>query len=77
MQKVLNAIGLGLGIIGSYMMYHFSPKINSQTILYQKEEMKELLKKDAFSNKMVRVGMFLLFLSFLCQALALFDINRN
>ncbi len=72
MQKILNIVGLVIGLIGAYLMYHFTPKANSQMILYRREEMKELLKKDQFKNRMVWLGMFLLFISFLCQAIALF-----
>ena len=67
MLKAINITSIILGIIGTYMMYHFSPKANSQTYLYRDEEMKYLRKRDFFKNRMVRLGMLLLCISFLLQ----------
>lgn len=72
MERLLNIIGLVIGLIGTYLMYHFSSKINSKTILYQRKEMEDVAKKDLLKNRMIRLGMILLVVSFLCQALALF-----
>lgn len=71
MVRILNIVGLIFGIAGTFIMYHFSPKINSQLYLFQDEEMKEIRRLDKFKNKMVRIGMLLLFISFLFQFAAL------
>lgn len=71
MEKILNIFGLLIGLIGTFIMYNFTPKTNSQVVLYRREEMEKIRRKDQFKNKVVRLGMFLLFISFLCQATAL------
>jgi hypothetical protein len=68
----INLIALFIGIIGSYLMFYFSPVVNSQTYLYQKSELAEIKKRDMRKNKMVRRGMFLLFIGFILQAIAIF-----
>lgn len=65
--KLVNILAIIIAITGTYLMYHFGPKENSQTFLYRREEMEEVSKKDQFKNKMVRTGMLLLFISFLLQ----------
>lgn len=70
--KSLSILGLIIGLIGTYMMFHFTPKADSRTILYRdRKEMEEVMKKDHFKNKMVRLGMLFLFISFLFQVVAL------
>lgn len=71
MQNILNLLGLILGMIGSFMMYYFTPKVNSQLYLYRESEMNKLREKDVHRNKMIRLGMFLLFVGFVSQAIAL------
>ncbi len=72
LQNILNVTGLVIGMAGSYLMYHFSSKVDSGTWLYQREELEELKKKDAYKNKMVRFGMLLLAIGFIFQLAALF-----
>lgn len=64
-------MGLAAGMVGAFLMYHFTPKADSGTWLYQEAELKERKKKDAYKNKMVRNGMLLLFVGFLFQLSAL------
>ena len=68
----INLIALFIGIMGSFLMFYFSPVVNSQMYLYRKEEMERIRKRDAHKNKMVRRGMFLLLISFALQATAIF-----
>jgi len=70
-QNILNITGLSVGMIGGYLMFHFSPKSDSGTWLYQREELKALQKKDDYKNKMVRFGMLLLSVGFVFQLVAL------
>ncbi len=70
-QNILNFIGLAISMSGAYLMYHFTPKINSGTFVYYEAEQRERQKKDVYKNKMVRLGMFLLFIGFMLQAVAL------
>jgi hypothetical protein len=74
-QNIFNLIGLITGMVGAYLMYHFTPKISSGTFLYQEAELREHKKKDAYKNKVVRFGMFLLFIGFLFQGVALLISN--
>lgn len=69
---LINLLALFIGIIGSYMMFYFSPVVNSQTYIYQNSELSEIKKRDDRKNKMMRRGMFLLFIAFILQAIALF-----
>jgi len=70
--KVLNLSALIIGVLGSFLMYYYSPKKDSRTILYRdREEMEQVLKKDRQNNTMVRNGMLLLLISFLIQIIAL------
>jgi len=68
----LNLLALFIGIVGSYMMFYFSPVVNSQSYLYRREEMERIRKNDAHKNKMVRRGMLLLLISFVLQAITIF-----
>lgn len=69
---IINLLALFIGIIGSYIMFYFSPVVNSQTYIYQREESKRIQKRDDHKNKMLRRGMFLLLISFLLQAISIF-----
>jgi len=70
-QNILNLLGLIINIIGAYMMYHYTPKVSSQTIFALKSEAEQMRKKDLGKNKMIRRGMLLLFIGFVCQFAAL------
>lgn len=62
-----------IGMTGAYIMYHFSPKTDSRTVLYRdREELMQVMKKDKFNNKMVRYGILLLLVAFLFQFASLF-----
>lgn len=71
-QNILNLIGLIINMTGAYMMYHYTPKINSGIYFYQEAEYKKMEEKDRHKNRMVRYGMFLLFIGFVLQFVALF-----
>jgi hypothetical protein len=53
-------------------MFYFSPVVNSQTYLYLNSELTAIRKRDERKNKMVKRGMFLLFIGFILQAIAIF-----
>lgn len=71
-QNIFNLIGLIINMVGAYLMYRNAPPVNSQTFLYRDEEMKQIIKRDQFKNKMSRYGMLLLFIGFLFQLIAFF-----
>jgi len=71
-QNIFNLIALAINMAGAYMMYHYTPKISSQLFLYTDAETESKRKRDAYKNKMVRIGMLLLFIGFLLQSIALF-----
>ena len=71
-QNILNMAGLVINMIGAFMMYHYAPKIDSATWLYQREELAQIKKRDAVKNKMARRGMLLLFVGFIFQIAAFF-----
>ena len=70
-QNILTASGLLVGMVGAYLMFYFSPKVDSGTWLYQESEAEQIKRKDSRKNKMIRNGMLLLFAGFLLQLIAL------
>jgi hypothetical protein len=72
LQNIFNLIGLIVNMAGAYLMYRNAPPVNSQTVLYRREEMQQIVKRDRFKNKMSRYGMLLLFIGFLFQLIAFF-----
>lgn len=69
---VINMIALIIGMIGSYLMFHFSPEVNSKTYIYSKAENNTNMIKDNHKNKMLKRGMLLLFIAFILQTTAIF-----
>lgn len=69
---ILNLLALLISITGSFLMYYYTPVVNSQTYIYMREEMAAIKKRDARKNKMVRRGMFLILIGFVLQASAIF-----
>lgn len=72
MLNVINLLALLLSITGTFMMFYYSPVINSQVFLYRKSELENIKKSDAYKNKMLRFGLILIFISCLLQAIAIF-----
>jgi hypothetical protein len=70
-QNIFNLVGLLLNMIGAFMMYYYTPKVSSQLALYLRTEAEAFRKKDLRRNKMIRIGMLLLGIGFLCQSAAL------
>ncbi len=71
-QNILNLIGLIVNMVGAYLMYHYTPKLQSQFFLFTEGEYQKMKQQDVHKNKMIRLGMLLLFIGFLFQAIALF-----
>jgi hypothetical protein len=71
-QNIFNTSGLIINMAGAYMMFHFTPKIESRLFMYTEEEHRKMQQKDLLKNKMVRLGMLLLFIGFILQFAALF-----
>jgi hypothetical protein len=69
---IVNLIAMSINIMGAYLMFYFTPPINSQIYTYNRSEMPAKRKEDARKNKWQRGGMFLIFIGFLLQAIALF-----
>ncbi len=72
LQNIFNLIGLVINMVGAYLMYRNAPPVNSQTFLYKREEMQQIVKRDKQKNKMSRYGMLMLFVGFLFQLIAFF-----
>lgn len=72
LSDYLNLLALFIGMAGTFLMFYYSPIINSQVIIYRKEEAARIKKRDDRRNKMIRRGMLLLFISFILQTSALF-----
>lgn len=68
----INLIALLFSVTGTYIMFYYSPVINSQTYLYQKSELAEIKKRDARKNKKIRFGLLLILIACLLQAIAIF-----
>lgn len=71
LQNIFNILGLIVNMVGAYMMYHYTPKASSQVVLYTFAEAEQIRKKDLRTNKMIRLGMLLLFIGFILQFTAL------
>jgi len=69
---ILNLLALLINVAGSFLMFYFSPAVNSMSYLYNRSELPEIKKRDDRKNKMVRTGMLILLIGFLLQAVALF-----
>lgn len=69
--NILNFMGLLLNMAGAYLMYYYSAKVSSKVILYTRAESDSMHKKDLHKNKMIRLGMLLLFIGFIFQMIAL------
>ena len=52
-------------------MFYYSLKVATQVYIYRKEEAQKLLQPDQRNKCMIRLGMFLLFIGFLLQVVAL------
>jgi hypothetical protein len=55
------------GLLGTVMVFVFSPQAESRTFLYQKSEMSELMKKDKRKRMLSRIGLALITVSFFLQ----------
>jgi hypothetical protein len=71
-QNIFNLAGLIINMVGAYMMYHYTPKVVSQTYLFTDSEQNKMREQDVKNNKMIRLGMLLLFIGFIFQFVAFF-----
>ncbi len=56
-----------LGLIGTFMVFYFSPQVDSRTFLYQSSEMIEIEKRDKRKRILAKRGMILVTSSFFIQ----------
>ncbi len=56
-----------LGLIGTVMIFKFSPQVNSQVYFYEQIEEAEIKKKDKRKRILATLGLCLVALSFLLQ----------
>jgi hypothetical protein len=68
---IINLFALLIGMAGSFIMFYYSPVIDF-TIQQSLGDGLKLKEKAEHKNKMVRRGMFLLFISFILQFTAIF-----
>jgi hypothetical protein len=71
-SQVVNALGLFIDICGAYLMFSNTPKVTSQTYVYNQSEMTELRRRDQVKNKRIRLGMILLAIGFTLQLAGMF-----
>jgi hypothetical protein len=69
---ILNLLALLISMAGSFIMFYFTPDINSILTMYKRVEVPVITKRDAFKNKLMRRGMLLLSIGFVLQAAAIF-----
>lgn len=69
--NLFNLVGLALNIVGAFIMYWHTPKVNTQSVLYLKSEMEQIRKKDADKNKMIKTGLILIFSGIIFQIVPL------
>ena len=65
----LTNIGLTLDIIGALLIFFDSPKVDYQTIIYNRHEKKPLKKKANRKNRLAKSGALILFFGFALQLL--------
>ena len=68
----INLIALLLSVVGTYIMFYYSPVVNSQVFLYKKIEWENIKKRDNSKNKKIRLGLLLILIACLLQAIAIF-----
>lgn len=56
-----------LGLLGTVMIFKFSPQANSQGYFYEEKEMSEIKNKDKRKRTLANVGLYLVGFSFLLQ----------
>ena len=56
-----------LGLLGTVMIFKFSPQVNSQTYLYNQDEMTEIRERDKRKRTLATIGLYLIVFSFLLQ----------
>ena len=76
-QNIFNLIGLFIGMVGSYLMYANSSKVQSGTYIYTNAELIEMQRKDRRKNTLIRRGMLMIFVAFLLQCIALLLPNSS
>ena len=72
LNKLLNIIGLITNTLGAFLMFYYTPKVDSNTYLYNEDEQPEINGNDGSRNKWIRNGMIMLFIGFIIQLIALF-----
>ncbi len=66
-ESIINLSGLSINFAGALLIFLNTPKIKSQTVLYQDDELKKKLQTDIKKNLRSKLGMAILFSGFLLQ----------
>lgn len=69
--KILNISALVISMLGTFLMFYYSSKVDSRLFFYQEGEYKDMHRKDNRKNKMIRFGMLLLFIGFSLQLISM------
>lgn len=69
---LLNILALLISLAGTFIMYYYSPVVNSQVFLYRKIEWENIKKRDNSKNKKIRLGFLLILIACLLQTIAIF-----
>lgn len=70
LQQILNAIGLTAGIVGAFIVFINSPKVESFIMLHSDEEINRLIEEDKRKNQHANYGVFLIGIGFVFQLIA-------
>ncbi|MFN8231505.1 MAG: hypothetical protein U0V03_11340 [Bacteroidia bacterium] len=70
LSDLINIVALLMGLIGSFLMFYYSPNVDS--VIMQSLDTENLKKKDNLKNKRIRQGMFFVMLGFALQFISIF-----
>jgi len=66
-SQVLNISGLALSLIGTVIVFIYSPKISSVLLIHTVEETNRRAKKDKLKNNLSRLGLLLIVIGVVLQ----------
>jgi uncharacterized protein YjeT (DUF2065 family) len=67
LSKILSITGLALSLIGTVIVFIYSPKVNSVLLIHTDEETNRRAKKDKRKNKLGRLGLLLIVIGVILQ----------
>ena len=68
----LNILSAILYLASGILLFMYTPKVDSRTIIYNKSERPAIKARDDRKNKMIKLAMFLLIAGFILQMVGMF-----